>query len=100
MTVMRKGAIMSRQKISKDVLNVVKKTTGKQLSEQALKKIASGVNQKTIQDGAELRKLIDKVSKLVNIPVSNETANEIIKAVKKTGNIDNLESMMKKMMKK
>jgi uncharacterized protein YpuA (DUF1002 family) len=91
---------MSKQGISKDVLNVVKKTTGKQLSEQALKKIASGINQKTIQDGAEIRKLIDKISKLVNIPVSKETANEIIKAVKKTGNIDQLEDMMKKMMKK
>jgi uncharacterized protein YpuA (DUF1002 family) len=91
---------MSRQGISKDVLNVVKKTTGKQLTEQAIKKIADGVTQKTIQDGAELRKLIDKVSKLVNIPVSNETANQIIKAVKQTGNIEQLENMMKKMMKK
>jgi uncharacterized protein YpuA (DUF1002 family) len=91
---------MSRQGISKDVLNVVKKTTGKQLSEQALKKIASGVNQKTIQDGAELRKLIDKVSKLVNIPVSKETSNAIIKAVKNIGNIEQLENMMKMMMKK
>jgi uncharacterized protein YpuA (DUF1002 family) len=91
---------MSRQGISKDVLNVVKKTTGKQLSEQALKKIASGVNQKTIQDGAELRKLIDKVSKLVNIPVSKETSNAIIKAVKKTGNFGQLENMIKMMMKK
>jgi uncharacterized protein YpuA (DUF1002 family) len=91
---------MSRQGISKDVLNVVKKTTGKKLSEQALKKIASGVNQKTIQDGAELRKLIDKVSKLVNIPVSKETSNAIIKAVKSIGNIEQLENMMKMMMKK
>jgi uncharacterized protein YpuA (DUF1002 family) len=91
---------MIRQGISKDVLNVVKKTTGKKLSEQSLKKIASGVNQKTIQDGAELRKLIDQVSKLVNIPVSNETANGIIEAVKKIGNIEQLENMMKMMMKK
>jgi uncharacterized protein YpuA (DUF1002 family) len=91
---------MSRRGISKDVLNAVKKATGKQVSEQAVKTIASGVNQKTIQDRAELRKLIDKVSKLVNIPVSNETANEIIKAVKKTGNIEQLENMMKMMMKK
>jgi uncharacterized protein YpuA (DUF1002 family) len=97
---MRKGSIMSREEISKDVLNVVKKATGKQLSEQSLKTIASGVNQKTIQDGAELRKLIDKVSKLVNVPVSKETANEIIKAVQKTGNIEQLENMMKTMMKK
>jgi hypothetical protein len=91
---------MSRKGISKDVLNTVKKATGKQLSEQAVKKIASGVNQKTIQDEAELRKLINKVSKLVNIPIRNETANEIIKAVKNNGNIEQLENMMKKMMKK
>jgi uncharacterized protein YpuA (DUF1002 family) len=91
---------MSRQGISKDVLNVVKKATGKKLSEQSIKKIASGISQKTLQDGAELRKLIDKVSKLVNIPVSNELANEIIKAVKKTGTIDQLEKTMKQMMNK
>jgi uncharacterized protein YpuA (DUF1002 family) len=91
---------MSRKGISKDVFNVLKKTTGKQLSEQALKKIASGVNQKTIQDGADLRKLNDKVSKLVNIPVSKETSNAIIKAVKSIGNIEQLENMMKMMMKK
>jgi uncharacterized protein YpuA (DUF1002 family) len=91
---------MSQQGVSKDVLNAVKKATGKQVTEQSIKKIASGVNQKTMQDGAEIRKLIDKVSKLVNIPVSNETANEIIKAVKKTGNIEQLENMMKMMMKK
>jgi hypothetical protein len=91
---------MSRQGISKDVLNAVKNTTGKQLSEQSLKTIASGINQKTLQDGEELGKLIDKISKLVNIPVSNETANEIINTVKKTGNIEQLENMMKMMMKK
>jgi hypothetical protein len=61
---------------------------------------ASGINPKTIQNGAELRKLIDKVSKLVNIPVSNQTANEIIKAVKNNGNTDQLENMIKMMMKK
>jgi uncharacterized protein YpuA (DUF1002 family) len=91
---------MSRQRISKDVLNTVKNATGKQVSEQAVKTIASGVNQKTIQDEAELRKLIDKVSKLVNVPVSNETTNEIIKAVKKVGNTEQLQNIMKMMMKK
>ncbi|WP_244863173.1 hypothetical protein [Paenibacillus cisolokensis] len=44
--------------------------------------------------------MINKVSKLVNIPIRNETANEIIKAVKNNGNIEQLENMMKKMMKK
>jgi hypothetical protein len=97
---MRKETIMSQQGISKNVLNVVKKATGKQLSEQSLKKIASGVNQKTLQDGAELQKLIDKVSNLVNIPVSKETSNAIIKAVKKTGSFDQLENMINMMMKK
>jgi transaldolase len=80
---MRKESIMSQQGVSKDVLNAVKKA-----------------NQKTMQDGAELRKLIDKVSKMVNIPVSNETTNEIIKAVKKSGSIEQLENIMKMMMKK
>jgi hypothetical protein len=37
---------MSQQGISKDVLNAVSKATGNQLSEQAVKAIASGINQK------------------------------------------------------
>lgn len=96
----RKGYAMSKQGISKDVLNAVKKSTGKKVSEQSLKSIAHGVNHKTMQSEAELRKLINKVSKLVNIPVSKETANAIVKTVKNTNNIEQLEHMMKAMMKK
>jgi hypothetical protein len=37
---------MSQQEVSKDVLNAVKKSMDKQLSEQAVKTITRGLNQK------------------------------------------------------
>ncbi len=90
---------MSNKNISKDVLSVVKKRTGKNVSEGDIKKLASGVGPKTIQSEQQLRKLIQNVSKMVNVPVSEATVNEIIQAVKKSGvSPDNMEQMMKMMM--
>ncbi|PZD93735.1 hypothetical protein DNH61_23120 [Paenibacillus sambharensis] len=86
--------------ISKDVLNAVKKKTGRPISEKAVKKLASGVTPKTMQSEAELRKLIKQVSAMAKVPVTEETVNEIVSAVKKSGmNMNNMESLMKMMMK-
>lgn len=87
--------------ISKDVLNAVNKKTGKSISENAVKKLASGVTSDTMQSEAELRKLIKQVSKMANVPVSEETVGDIVGAVKKSGmNLGNLESLVKMMLKK
>ncbi|HUC92356.1 MAG TPA: stage VI sporulation protein F [Paenibacillus sp.] len=87
--------------ISKDVLNAVNKKTGKSISENAVKKLASGVTSDTMQSEAELRKLIKQVSKMANVPVSEETVGDIVGAVKKSGmNLANLESLVKMMLKK
>ncbi|MFD0711142.1 stage VI sporulation protein F [Paenibacillus sp. GCM10027626] len=92
---------MSDKNISKDVLNAVKKKTGKSISESAVKKLASGVTAKTMQSDAELRKLIKQVSAVANVPVAESTINDIISAVKKSGmNMGNVEALMKMMMKK
>jgi uncharacterized protein YpuA (DUF1002 family) len=87
--------------LSKEILNTVKKKTGKVISENAVKKLASGVTSETMKDEAELRKLIKQVSAMANVPVSESTVKEIIKAVKASGmNMNNIESLMKTMLSK
>lgn len=87
--------------ISKDVLGAVSKKTGKKISENAVKKLASGVTETTMQDEDELRKLIKQVSAMAKVPVSEQTVNDIVGAVKKSGmNTNNMEMLMKLMLKK
>ncbi|SDN87710.1 Stage VI sporulation protein F [Paenibacillus sp. yr247] len=89
---------MSNKDMSKDVLNVVKKKTGKSVTSKDIEKIASGVKPSTLQSEAQLRQLIKQVSGLVNVKVSEETINDIIQAVKSskldTNNMQQLMSMM------
>lgn len=89
---------MANKDVSKDVLNVVKKKTGKTVSEKDIQKLASGVKPSTVQSEAQLRQLIKQVSGLVNAQVSEETINEIIQAVKSSkldvGNMQQLMGMM------
>lgn len=84
--------------VSKDVLKAVNSKTGKSVSEKDIQKLASGVKPSTMQSEAQLRQLIKQVSNLVNVPVSESTVNEIIKAVKgsnlNTGNLEQLTKMM------
>lgn len=92
---------MSGKQISKDVLNAVKKKSGKNVSEQDIYKLASGVKPSTVQNERQLRQLIKQVSSMVKVPVSESTINEIVSAVQKSGmNPNNMEALMKMMMKK
>lgn len=88
-------------KVSKDALNAINKKTGKNISEGAVKKLASTVKPSTMQSEAELRKLIKQVSAMAKVPVTESTINEIVGAVKKSGmNPSNMEALMKMMIKK
>ncbi|CAN7703476.1 MULTISPECIES: stage VI sporulation protein F [Paenibacillus] len=84
--------------MSKDVLSVVKKKTGKSVTAKDIEKIASGVKPSTMQSEVQLRALIKQVSGLVNVKVSEETINDIVQAVKSskldTNNMQQLMSMM------
>ncbi|MGM1046078.1 Stage VI sporulation protein F [Paenibacillus uliginis N3/975] len=85
----------------KDVLNAINKKSGKQISSGAVKKLAGTVKPSTMQNEAQLRQLIKQVSAMANVPVSEETVQEIVGAVKKSGmNPSNMEALMKMMMKK
>jgi len=92
---------MAGKNISKDVLQAVKKKTGKPISENAVKKLASGVTSETISNEAELRKLVKQVSAMAKVPVSDATINDIVSAVKKSGmNMGNMETLIRMMLKK
>lgn len=85
---------------SKDVLNSINKKTGKGISESSVKKLASGVTAETMQDEAELRKLIKQVAEMAKVKVADSTVNDIVKAVKASGmSTSNMETLMKMMMK-
>jgi len=86
--------------IGKDVLGIVKKRTGKSISERDIQKLASGVKPSAMQSEAELRKLIRKVSAVAGVPVSESLMKEIISAVKRSGmKPGQMEQMIKMMMK-
>ncbi|OGX68267.1 MAG: hypothetical protein A2189_03410 [Paenibacillus sp. RIFOXYA1_FULL_44_5] len=92
---------MGKKDLSKDVLNIVKKKTGKQIAEKDIYKLASGVKPSTVQNEDQLRKLIKQVSEMANVPVAESTVNEIVQAVKQSGlNTTNMESIMKTILKK
>ncbi|WIV17972.1 stage VI sporulation protein F [Paenibacillus polygoni] len=87
--------------ISKDALNAINKKTGKKITEGAVKKLASTVKPSTLQNEDQLRTLIKQVSAMAKVPVSEETIQEIVNAIKKSGmNPSNMEAIMKMMMKK
>lgn len=89
---------MSGKNLSKDVLNVVKKKTGKPINEQQVKKLAGSVTARTFQNEAELRRLIRQVSAVAGVPVSEDTVNDIVSAVRKSGmNMEQLESLIRTM---
>ncbi|HEX7057615.1 MAG TPA: stage VI sporulation protein F [Bacilli bacterium] len=90
---------MSSKNLSKDVLDVVKKKTGKTVTEKDIKKLAGTVTPKTIQSEQQLRQLIHNVARMVNAQVSESTVKEIVNAVKKSGvNPANMEELMKMML--
>jgi uncharacterized protein YpuA (DUF1002 family) len=92
---------LSNKDVSKDVLNAVKKKTGKNVSEKDIYKLASGVKPSTVQSDAQLKQLIKQVSGLVNVPVSESTVNELIHAIKSSKmNASNMEQMIKMISKK
>jgi len=86
---------------SKDALNAINKKTGKNITEGAVKKLASTVKPGTMQNEAQLRQLIKQVSSMAKVPVSEETIQEIVNAVKKGGaSSGTMEALMKMILKK
>ena len=92
---------MNNKNVPRDVLNTVNKATGKKITQGDIQKLASGVKPTTMQSETQLRQLIKSVAKMANVPVSDATVQEIIKAVKSSGvKPDNIEKLVKMMTKK
>ena len=89
---------MVKRNLSSDVLKLVNNKTGKKVSPTDVKRLAGKVTQKTMQDEAQLRKLIKQGGALVNVNVSEQLTNEIVQAVRKSGmNPSNLDQMIRMM---
>lgn len=90
---------MPGKDMSKDVLKAVKSKTGKSVTQNDIHKLASHVKPGTMQSEEQLRQLIKQVASMVNVPVSEQTMSEIVKAVKGSNlNPNNMEALMKMMM--
>ncbi|MFC6332296.1 stage VI sporulation protein F [Paenibacillus septentrionalis] len=86
--------------ISKEVLNVVKRKTGKTISPASVGKVASTVQPNTLENEAELKKLIKRVAGMANIKLSDAKLNEVTKTIQSSGlQTSNIEALMKMMMK-
>ncbi|MCR8642307.1 stage VI sporulation protein F [Paenibacillus sp. N1-5-1-14] len=92
---------MPKKDANKDVLGAVNQTTGKNITEKDINKLASTVTPSTTQNEAQLRELIKKVAALVNVKVEESTVKDIIKAVK-SSNLDgsSMSTLMGLLMKK
>lgn len=89
---------MVKRQASSDVLKLINNKTGKKVKASDVKRLAGRVNQSTVKDEKQLRKLIKQVGALVNVKVSEQLTNEIVQAVRKSGmNPHNLESMIRMM---
>ncbi|BFH69319.1 MAG: stage VI sporulation protein F [Paenibacillus dendritiformis] len=92
---------MSSNKFPKEALNKINKKAGKNITENQIKKLAGAVKPSTLQSEAQLRQLIKQVAAVAKLPVTESTINDIVSAVKKSGmNPNNMEALMKMMMKK
>ncbi|GAC41874.1 stage VI sporulation protein F [Paenibacillus popilliae] len=92
---------MSNNKFPKEALNKINKKAGKNITENQIKKLAGSVKPSTLQSETQLRQLIKQVATVAKLPVTEATINDIVSAVKKSGmNPNNMEALMKMMMKK
>jgi hypothetical protein len=92
---------MPSRNLPRDVLNAVNRKTGKSIAPSDIQKLASTVKPSTVQSEAQLRQLIKNVAKMANVPVSESTVQDIVRAVRQSGlNPQNLEKMIGAMLKK
>ena len=82
--------------LSKDVLGVIKKKTGKSISEAQVSKVASQVKPNTLQNEAELKKLVKNVAAMANIKLSDSALNDVTERITASGvSIENIEALVK-----
>lgn len=86
--------------LSKDVLGAIKKKTGKTISTNSISKIANTVKPGTLENDAELRKLVRSVADMANIKLSDEQLDNVLNTVKASGvKSSNMEALMRLLIK-
>jgi Ca2+-binding EF-hand superfamily protein len=89
---------MDPKEMQKKMLENVQKSTKGQVTEQDVMKLAGGLKPSDVTNEQSLRQLIKQVSALANVPVSEQTIQQIIQAIKQSGiNPNNMEQLMKLM---
>jgi hypothetical protein len=85
---------------SEDLLQSLNKKVGRKISRGSIQKLASGVNASTTKSDQQLRQLIQQVSKIAGVSVSESTTRDLIRTIKNNqiqpGNIMSLLKQMKK----
>lgn len=86
--------------LSKDVLNAIKKKTGKNISTNSVNKIASTVQPGTLENEAELRKLVKSIGDMAKVSMSEAQLDNVVRTIKASGvKTSNIETLMKMLIK-
>ncbi|URN94138.1 MAG: stage VI sporulation protein F [Candidatus Pristimantibacillus lignocellulolyticus] len=82
--------------LSKDVLGAIKKKTGKNITANSVSKIASTVQPDSLENEAELRKLVRSIADMAKIKMTDSQFEHIVKTIKSSGmKTSNIEALMK-----
>lgn len=80
----------------KDILKKVEKQTKGKVSQSDILNLAGNIKPNDAKDERALRNLILQVSAMANVPVSEDTINQIVTAIKQSGlDPNNMEQMLK-----
>ena len=92
---------MKKRSLSEDVLSAVQRRTGKAISKDSLRKIAGTVTPETTDSDRQLRRLIEQVSKVAGVRVTEETMQDLIRTIRNNKvSPANMMSLLKQMNKK
>lgn len=83
-------------KFQKDIMKNLQKSTKGKVTEQDILNLAGGLKPSDVTNEKSLRQLIMQVSAIANVPVSEQTVSQIVKAIKQSGmDPNNMEQLMK-----
>ena len=73
---------LSKGNWSEEILQKIRSKTGRNVSRGSIQRIAKGVKSDTTRNEQEIRRLIQQVSKMAGVSVSEETTRQLIRTIK------------------
>jgi uncharacterized protein YpuA (DUF1002 family) len=73
---------LSKGNWSDELLQKIRNKTGRNVSRGSIQRIAKGVTSNTTRNEQEIRQLIQQVSKMAGVSVSEETTRQLIRTIK------------------